>query len=49
VPETLEPGRAVQGARNFAALAASPHGPVLKVSEIGYLTLFIEGRRVWDL
>ena len=25
------------------------HGPVLKVSEDGYLTMFLKGRRVWEL
>lgn len=48
-PETLELGRAVQGARTLAALAASVHGPVLKVSEDGYLSMFLRGRRVWEL
>ena len=48
-PETLELGRAVQGARTLAGLAASLHGPVLKVSEDGYLTMFFKGRRVWEL
>jgi DisA bacterial checkpoint controller nucleotide-binding len=48
-PETLELGRAVQGARTLAALAASLYGPVLKVSEDGYLTMFLKGRRVWEL
>jgi hypothetical protein len=48
-PETLELGRAVQGARTLAGLAASLHGPVLKVSEDGYLTMFLKGRRVWEL
>jgi hypothetical protein len=48
-PETLEMGRAVQGARTLAGLAASLHGPVLKVSEDGYLTMFLKGRRVWEL
>jgi DNA integrity scanning protein DisA with diadenylate cyclase activity len=48
-PETLELGRAVQGARTLAALAASVHGPVLKVSEDGYLSMFLKGRRVWEL
>ena len=48
-PDALELGRAVQGARTLAALAASLHGPVLKVSEDGYLTMFLKGRRVWDL
>jgi DisA bacterial checkpoint controller nucleotide-binding len=48
-PETLELGRAVQGARTLAALAASQHGPVLKVSEDGYLSMFLKGRRVWEL
>jgi DNA integrity scanning protein DisA with diadenylate cyclase activity len=47
--ETLDMGRAVQGARTLAGLAASLHGPVLKVSEDGYLTMFLKGRRVWEL
>ncbi len=47
--ETLELGRAVQGARTLAGLAASLHGPVLKVSEDGYITMFLKGRRVWEL
>jgi len=48
-PEILEMDRAVQGARTLAGLAASLHGPVLKVSEDGYLTMFLKGRRVWEL
>ncbi len=48
-PETLQYGRAIQGARTLAALAASQHGPVLKVSEDGYLTMFFKGRRLWEL
>jgi len=48
-PETLVMGRAVQGARTLAGLAASLHGPVLKVSEDGYLTMFLKGRQVWEL
>ena len=48
-PETLELVRSVQGARTLAALAASQHGPVLKVSEDGYLSMFLKGRRVWEL
>jgi hypothetical protein len=48
-PESLGLGRAVQGARTLAGLAASLHGPVLKVSEDGYLTMFLKGRRVWEL
>jgi hypothetical protein len=48
-PETLELGRAVPGARTIAAPAASVHGPVLKVSEDGYLTMFLKGRRVWEM
>ena len=31
------------------ALAASFHGPVLKVSEDGFLTMYLAGRRVWEL
>ena len=48
-PDTLELVRSVQGARTLAALAASQHGPVLKVSQDGYLTMFLKGRRVWEL
>jgi hypothetical protein len=47
-PETVLAPRAVEGARTTAALAASYHGPVLKVSEDGYLTMFLSGRRVWE-
>ena len=48
-PENLKVARAVEGARTLAALAASLHGPVLKVSEDGFLTMFLGGRRVWEL
>ncbi len=48
-PETLKVARAIEGARTLAALAASLHGPVLKVSEDGFLTMFLGGRRVWEL
>lgn len=48
-PETVLAARAVEGARTTASLAASYHGPVLKVSEDGYLTMFLGGRRVWEL
>jgi hypothetical protein len=48
-PEILELDRAIQGARTLAGLAASLHGPVLMVSEDGYLTMFLKGRRVWEL
>ena len=48
-PENLKVARAVEGARTLAALAASLHGPALKVSEDGFLTMFLGGRRVWEL
>ena len=48
-PEALKVARAVEGARTLAALAASYHGPTLKVSEDGFLTMFLGGRRVWEL
>jgi hypothetical protein len=48
-PEALKVARAVEGARTLAALAASYHGPVLKVSEDGFLTMYLGGRRVWEL
>jgi catechol 2,3-dioxygenase-like lactoylglutathione lyase family enzyme len=40
---------AVEGARASAALGASHHGPVLKVSEDGSVAMFLDGRRVWGL
>ncbi|WP_406699726.1 hypothetical protein V5E97_12790 [Singulisphaera sp. Ch08] len=48
-PEALKIARAVEGARTLAAIAASYHGPVLKVSEDGYLTMYLGGRRVWEI
>jgi hypothetical protein len=48
-PESVRSPRAVEGARTTAALAASYHGPVLKVSEDGYLSMFLGGRRVWEI
>ncbi|MGH9173124.1 MAG: hypothetical protein ACRD1H_02135 [Vicinamibacterales bacterium] len=39
---------ASEGARTTAAMAASRHGPVLKVSEDGMITFF-DGGRVWDI
>ena len=38
---------AIEGARASAALGASAHGPVLKVSEDGSLAMFLDGRKVW--
>lgn len=48
-PETILLPRAVQGARTTAALAASYHGPVLKVSEDGFLSMYLGGRRLWEI
>jgi hypothetical protein len=48
-PEITLMPRAVQGARTTAALAASYHGPVLKVSEDGFLAMFLGGRRLWEI
>jgi hypothetical protein len=28
--------------------ASSQHGPILKISEDGYVTIFLKGRRVWE-
>jgi hypothetical protein len=48
-PAMDEPaGRAAEGARTTAAMAASRYGPVLKVSEDGLITCF-DGGRVWDI
>ncbi len=38
-----------EGARTTAALVASHYGPVLKVSEDGIISCFLDGKRVWDL
>jgi hypothetical protein len=38
-----------EGARTTAALVASRFGPVLKISEDGVITCFLNGARVWDL
>ena len=37
------------GAAFVAAQAASYHGPVLKLSEDGFVTMFLGGRRVWEM
>jgi hypothetical protein len=47
--ETVLLPRAVQGARTTAALTASYHGPVLKVSEDGFISMFLGGRRLWEI
>ena len=39
----------VEGARTTAALVASRFGPVLKISEDGIISCFLNGARVWDL
>jgi hypothetical protein len=39
----------VEGARTTAALVASRFGPVLKISEDGIVSCFLDGTRVWDL
>lgn len=48
-PESAHAPRAVEGARTAAGLTASHHGPVLKVSEDGLMTMYLNGRRVWYL
>jgi hypothetical protein len=48
-PEAILAARAVEGARTVAALAASYHGPVLKVSQDGVATMYLGGRRVWEM
>jgi hypothetical protein len=46
-PDPLSP--AAEGARTTAALVASRFGPVLKISEDGIVSCFLDGARVWDL
>ncbi len=48
-PEAIHAARAAEGARTVAAIAASYHGPVLKVSQDGVLSMYLGGRRVWEL
>ncbi|MBV8487811.1 MAG: hypothetical protein JO161_05985 [Planctomycetaceae bacterium] len=43
------PPAIAEGARTTAALAASRFGPVLKISEDGIVSFFLDGKRVWDL
>ncbi|QEH34208.1 hypothetical protein OJF2_27430 [Aquisphaera giovannonii] len=38
-----------EGARTTAAIVASRFGPVLKVSEDGIISCYLDGARVWDL
>ncbi|WP_240907329.1 hypothetical protein [Paludisphaera rhizosphaerae] len=38
-----------EGARTTAAMVASRFGPVLKISEDGVVSCFLDGDRVWDL
>jgi hypothetical protein len=38
-----------EGARTTAALVASRFGPVLKISEDGIISCYLDGSRVWDL
>lgn len=40
---------AAEGARTTAALVASRFGPVLKVSEDGIISCFLDGSKAWDL
>lgn len=47
--EAVGSARAAEGARTVAAVAASFFGPVLKVSQDGIVTMYLSGRRVWDL
>ena len=43
------PQAMAEGARTTAAIVASRFGPVLKVSEDGIVSCFLDGERVWDL
>jgi hypothetical protein len=48
-PSLLTGPVTAEGARTTAALVASRFGPVLKVSEDGVVSCFLDGARVWDL
>ncbi len=47
--DLVSPPALAEGARTTAALVASHFGPVLKVSEDGIVSCFLDGARVWDL
>ncbi len=48
---SLPDGKSIsaEGARTTAAITASRFGPVLKISEDGVVSCFLNGSRVWDL
>jgi hypothetical protein len=46
---SLSLGATAEGARTTAALVASHFGAVLKVSQDGVVSCFLDGSRVWDL
>ena len=48
-PDPASPPAVVEGARTTAAIVASRFGPVLKISEDGIVSCFLDGARVWDL
>ena len=48
-PQRAAPREVAEGARTTAALVASRFGPVLKISEDGVISCFLDGERVWDL
>ncbi|MGC8640066.1 MAG: hypothetical protein ACP5XB_09345 [Isosphaeraceae bacterium] len=48
-PNPASPPAVVEGARTTAAIVASRFGPVLKISEDGIVSCFLDGARVWDL
>ena len=48
-PSLLHGPITAEGARTTAALVASRFGPVLKVSEDGVVSCYLDGNRVWDL
>ena len=47
--ESFSPAVRVEGGRTTAAVSASLHGDVLKVSEDGLISYFRDGRQVWEL
>jgi hypothetical protein len=48
-PDPSSSSPLVEGARTTAALVASRFGPVLKISEDGIVSCFLDGTRAWDL
>ncbi len=48
-PQATSVTQTVEGARSTTARVVSHYGPVLKVSEDGFVSMFLDGARLWDI